>query len=277
MKLPILPAAAVICLVPVSLLRAEGPLVVVLDPGHGGKDESVKTGNAQEGDGAAWNNATSATLHLLEKDLTLSYCQAILRKIEASPEGQQGKWKVVMTRTADVHVSAMERAAVAVREGAAIFLSVHFNTSEHHNAVGTRVFYVAPQHPKWEYFHFTNPYADRDKRFATILCDQVADAFKSFGGSPEHRSVTDDAQDRRDGLRNLGYARQDTSLHNCAVALVELEFIDNPTVEDWLLANDHRTTTEEATADAVVSTLRIWTALSPGQRGEQEKALKAPH
>ena len=41
---------------------------VVIDPGHGGTLVPGKSDSSQEGDGASWNNAHSATKKLLEKD-----------------------------------------------------------------------------------------------------------------------------------------------------------------------------------------------------------------
>ena len=49
----------------------------------------------------------------------------------------------------------------------------------------------------------------------------------------------------------LGFARQDTYLWNCAIGLMEVEFIDNPIVEGWLLRNN-REAARKAAAQAVV-------------------------
>ena len=265
-----------------TIIAADGstirPRVIVIDPGHGGSDDgSVKSDSSQESDGASWNNATSAKLHLREEHLTLSYCKAIQTAIQRSPEYRRHEWKLVLTRTKDAHLGAMERAAVAVRESADVFFSVHFNASDKHAASGTRVFYVSNEHPKWEFYHFTNPYSDRDRRFADVLCRNVAEALSPFGGQPKARLTYDDARDRKDGLRILGYAREDTHLFNCAMGLLEVEFIDNPAVESWLLSGGNQSRTETAVADSIVNALRAWFALPSAQRYERTKASKAPN
>jgi N-acetylmuramoyl-L-alanine amidase len=85
--------------------------IVVIDPGHGGMG---KVG------GSAGNNATSPS-GLLEKDLTL----AVARHAEAAL-GARGH-NVQLTRTADVNLSLVDRAAVAKSARADTFVSIHFN------------------------------------------------------------------------------------------------------------------------------------------------------
>ena len=84
---------------------------VVIDPGHGGQG---KVG------GSSGNNATSPS-GLLEKDLTL----AVARHAETAL-GASGH-NVKLTRTTDVNLSLMDRAAVAKSARADVFVSIHFN------------------------------------------------------------------------------------------------------------------------------------------------------
>jgi N-acetylmuramoyl-L-alanine amidase len=85
--------------------------IMVIDPGHGGVG---KIG------GSSGNNATSPS-GLLEKDLTL----AVARHAEASL-GARGH-TVRLTRTTDVNLSLVGRAAVAKSAKADAFVSIHFN------------------------------------------------------------------------------------------------------------------------------------------------------
>jgi N-acetylmuramoyl-L-alanine amidase len=248
---------------------------VVIDPGHGGTPAPGKADSTQEGDGASWNNARSPSGQFLEKDLALSYSLAMKKAFQESPKAKEMGVRVVLTREQDVHLSAMERAAVAVRESADVFLSVHFNAANG-VAEGTRVFYVAANHPRWEYMHFVNPYEGRDRKFSELLAQKVAYSLQPFGGKPDKRVVADDARDRRDGLRLLGFVRQDTHLRNAAVALLEVEFLDNPQVEGWLLSDLNRAKAEAAVAGAVVETVCEWAALPAAARDEVQKARKAP-
>ncbi len=248
---------------------------VVIDPGHGGTPIPGKTDSTQEGDGASWNNAHSASRKFLEKELTLSFARAIKQAIEASPQARALQIRVVLTRDSDVHLSAMERAAVAVRESADVLLSIHFNAANG-KAEGTRAFYCAAEHPAWQFMHFTNAYEVRDKRFCEALAAEVAFALAPFGGKPEKRLVQADATDRKDGLRILGYSRQDTHLRNAALGLLEVEFIDNPEVEKWLLSEANKTKVEQATGEAVARALCEWFAPSNQARDLVDKARKSP-
>jgi N-acetylmuramoyl-L-alanine amidase len=84
---------------------------VVIDPGHGGR---AKVG------GSSANNATSPS-GMLEKDLTL----AVARHAERALAGRGHT--VRLTRTADVNLSLVDRAAVARTASADAFVSIHFN------------------------------------------------------------------------------------------------------------------------------------------------------
>ncbi|WP_157043572.1 N-acetylmuramoyl-L-alanine amidase [Nitrobacter hamburgensis] len=81
----------------------DGRPVVVIDPGHGGID-----------------NGTQASTGETEKDLVLAFAVALRDRIE-----QDGKYRVVMTRTDDTFIPLAERVRVARNNGAALFVSIH--------------------------------------------------------------------------------------------------------------------------------------------------------
>ncbi len=83
---------------------------VVIDAGHGGKDAG----------------AISKDRKTYEKNITLAIAKAFGKKIEdAYPDV-----KVIYTRTTDVFVELAERAAIANRNKADLFISVHINSNE---------------------------------------------------------------------------------------------------------------------------------------------------
>src|SRR5262252_11148163 len=86
---------------------------IVIDPGHGGHDP-----------GAMGNGVSEAELVL---DVALRLEQ-LLRKLPGT--------EVVLTRRTDEFVSLPERTAMANREGADLFLSIHANASEDTTARG---------------------------------------------------------------------------------------------------------------------------------------------
>ena len=82
---------------------------VVLDPGHGGKDAG----------------AVSKDKKTYEKNLVLAIAKAAEEKIkDAAPEV-----KVVLTRRTDVFLPLLERAEIANRNKADLFVSIHINAS----------------------------------------------------------------------------------------------------------------------------------------------------
>jgi N-acetylmuramoyl-L-alanine amidase len=81
--------------------------ILVLDPGHGGSDPgSLASGKTYE------------------KDLALDWALRIEKLLEGTT------WKVVLTRRDDRDVPLMERVAIADRNSADIFISLHFNSLE---------------------------------------------------------------------------------------------------------------------------------------------------
>jgi N-acetylmuramoyl-L-alanine amidase len=103
--------------------RTPGPLVVVLDPGHGGEEVGA------QGAGGA-----------LEKDVTL----AIARKLRAAITNSLG-FQVFLTRDRDMDVALDQRAAIANNYKADLFLSIHANASRARVVSGSEVYFLAYQ------------------------------------------------------------------------------------------------------------------------------------
>jgi N-acetylmuramoyl-L-alanine amidase len=104
-----------------SLSRQLGLRVsrVVIDPGHGGHDPGAKTGG------------------LTEADLVLDVALR-LEKLLAKQDG----FEVVLTRRVDTFVPLEERTAIANREGADLFLSIHANASTNTSARGVETYFL---------------------------------------------------------------------------------------------------------------------------------------
>jgi N-acetylmuramoyl-L-alanine amidase len=104
-------ACACLLALPASAAVAgdEGALVVVLDPGHGGRFPH---------DGAHGRG------RLIEKNVALAVAQKTKALLEAAGA------TVVLTRETDEDVTLTERARVANEAGADLFLSIHCNSME---------------------------------------------------------------------------------------------------------------------------------------------------
>jgi N-acetylmuramoyl-L-alanine amidase len=95
---------------------------IMLDPGHGGQDPGNQQGT------------------MLEKRYTLLLAQQLRARLQAAG------YKVVLTRTRDTFVDLPERAAMANRAKADLFLSLHFNATAADDATvrGIEVFCLTP-------------------------------------------------------------------------------------------------------------------------------------
>ena len=94
-----------------------GRPIVVLDPGHGGRDPGAK------GEASA------------EKDLTLAFARE-LRDVLA----ERGRVRVAMTRDDDSYLTLDQRAEIARKLGASAYLSLHIDSAPNPLARGATVY-----------------------------------------------------------------------------------------------------------------------------------------
>ena len=98
---------------------ARGRPIVVIDAGHGGRDPG----------------ATSVSGQIREKQLTLVLAQALRDELV-----KRGRVRVAMTRDDDRYLTLDERAAVARRLSAAMFVSIHIDSAPNPLARGASVY-----------------------------------------------------------------------------------------------------------------------------------------
>jgi N-acetylmuramoyl-L-alanine amidase len=99
--------------------EARGRPIVVIDPGHGGRDPG----------------ATSVSGQVQEKDLTLALATELRDDLV-----KRGRVRVAMTRADDRYLSLDERAAVARRLNAALFISLHMDSAPNPLARGATIY-----------------------------------------------------------------------------------------------------------------------------------------
>ncbi len=97
------------------------PLVIAIDPGHGGQDP-----------GAVGPNG------LREKVVTLAIARELARQVNATPG-----MKAYLTRESDMFLPLHERARRASANKADIFLSIHADAAENRNARGSSVYVLS--------------------------------------------------------------------------------------------------------------------------------------
>ena len=98
--------------------RGAQPLVVVLDPGHGGQDSGAMCGT------------------VLEKDLALDV--ALRAELLLRAAG----FSTVLTRDDDRYVSLAERASLGNRDANSLFVSIHFNDGARPTISGVETYYA---------------------------------------------------------------------------------------------------------------------------------------
>jgi N-acetylmuramoyl-L-alanine amidase len=98
---------------------ARGRPIVVIDAGHGGRDPGARSVSGQ----------------VAEKDLTLA-----LAKLLRDTLVQRGRVRVALTREGDQYLTLDDRAAVARRLDAAMFVSLHMDSAANPLARGASVY-----------------------------------------------------------------------------------------------------------------------------------------
>ncbi|GLC87860.1 N-acetylmuramoyl-L-alanine amidase [Lysinibacillus piscis] len=92
--------------------------VIIIDPGHGGKDHGTVTGSNSE------------------KTITLKVSTIVKQKLEAAGA------KVMMTRTGDTYPSLQDRVDFTDANYGEIFVSIHVNSAGNTSAQGTETYYA---------------------------------------------------------------------------------------------------------------------------------------
>ncbi len=117
-------AFGLVCLLFIGVVTAysdDKPFVVVIDAGHGGKDPG----------------AFGYTLKLKEKDINLKTALKV-GELLAKEKGV----KVLYTRKKDVFIPLDDRAQIANKAKADLFISIHTNAAENRSAKGTESYAV---------------------------------------------------------------------------------------------------------------------------------------
>ncbi|HEY2907793.1 MAG TPA: N-acetylmuramoyl-L-alanine amidase [Vicinamibacterales bacterium] len=232
------PAAATPSDMPPALTQPSSAVhTIVLDPGHGGDDEGVKSVNGAK-----------------EKDIALT----VARRLKAAVEGRLGV-RVLLTRDDDRNVPIDDRSAMANNNKADLFVSLHANASPRKAAAGAIIFSAgfAPQAEhaatasltperlptfggglreidlvRWDLAQFR--YLDASNAFAKLLQQQMQDhvplAPQPLAQAP---------------LRVLEGA-------NMPAVLLEMGYLSNPAQEKQLAGADFHATIVQALYEAIV-------------------------
>lgn len=184
------------------------PVVIVLDPGHGG---SAVVG------GSSPNNAVSPAGEL-EKDWTLDIARRTRAALLGRAVAANRSVRVLLTRETDINLGLSARAAVAREAGAALFLSIHFNG------------YNAAVRGVETLIGTNNVNRSDDLAFARTMQRHLLAAWRSLDSGTRDRGVKEQALGVLSDIA-LGNA---LAAQPCRACLVEIEFMDTPAVERLL-------------------------------------------
>jgi len=193
--------------------------MVVLDPGHGGRD----TGAAANG--------------LVEKNLSLDVALRIEQILKPF------NFPVILTRRDDTYPSLEERAALANRYENAIFVSIHFNHARDRVSTGVETFFAPDKisaDGSWTWAGFFNkpdaPPLDNGETLAGFIQASLV--------------MRTDAVNR--GIKNNQELYVVRHTH-CPAVLVECGFINNPLEAQMISNGDYRQRLASAIAEGIMS------------------------
>lgn len=170
---------------------------IVLDAGHGGRDEGAK----------------SATADLLEKSLTLDVTLRLKGILEAKG------YEVYLSRNSDRYIELKDRAAFANKVKADLFLSIHFNSARSPEAEGVECFVLTPQ------FQQSTHASSSSSRDRIGYSGNRTDAWNTLFGYHLIHQMGLDVSGQNRGLKRARFAVL-KDLH-CPGALVELGFLSH--------------------------------------------------
>ena len=207
-----------------DLMRSRGmrPLVIAIDAGHGGQDPGAHGPSGKR-----------------EKDVTLAVARELARQVNATPG-----LKAYLTRDTDVFIPLNNRAQLARRAGADMFVSIHADAAENRAASGSSVFVLSlkgasSQRARW--------LADKENASDLIggvrlekTSNTLASVLIDLTQSGQMKASEDAATHVLDGLSEIGRNHKaQIERANFAVLrtsdmpamLVETAFISNPDEE----------------------------------------------
>ena len=212
-----------------SLTRVLGLKIgkIVIDAGHGGHD-----------------TGTIGPDGLLEKDLVLDVAKRLGRLLESRLGAE-----VIYTRRDDTFIPLETRTAIANRERADLFISIHANSSRDSDARGVETYYL----------NFTSSpealeVAARENAVSEKSIHELQDLVKKIALKEkieESREFAGDVQEslygglalNNAGVRNRGIKKAPFIVligANMPSILAEISFVSNPTDERKLETSEHR-------------------------------------
>ena len=218
--------------------------VVVIDPGHGGKDSGAVGRKGKE------------------KDINLSVALLTGKYIEE----KYPDVKVIYTRKKDVFIGLYERANIANKNNADLFISIHTNSVKNRNVRGSEVFTLGMSRTKEsleaaqkensviylednyeEKYEGFDPTSSESYIIFELMQNQYAEQSIKFADFVQ-KELVKCVKWRGRGVKQAGYLVLARS--SMPRVLVELDFISNPEAENFLLSKNGQNRYAKAIFDA---------------------------
>lgn len=204
-------------------------IVIAIDAGHGGHDP-----------GAVGKRKTR------EKDVVLEISRELARRINAEPG-----MKAVLVRNKDIYIDHRQRAAIARRNKADLFISIHADAVDDHRANGASVYALSLKGASDEAAHQLAKREnasvggvslnDKDDDLAYVLLDLSQNASLSASlevGNTVAREMGKVAKMHRKTVQQAGFLVLKSP--DMPSILVETAFISNPSEEKKLRDKRYR-------------------------------------
>lgn len=184
--------------------------VICVDAGHGGNDTGTQ----------------NKSLKLEEKRMTLDVAQRVQRLLQG-----QG-YRVVMTRTDDRFIELEDRADIANRAKADLFVSIHFNSFPQESIAGTETYILTRRTQR------STGATKRETADSISLPGNAMDPWNAVLGYSMHRQTREKLGTFDRGLK---FARfKVLTLVNCPGVLFEAGYLSNANEARKISSEDYR-------------------------------------
>jgi N-acetylmuramoyl-L-alanine amidase len=211
---------------------------IVIDAGHGGHDPGAHANGVKEA------------------DLVLDVAQRLAKLLQ-----KQTVMEVVMTRDSDVYIPLEERTAIANREGADLFLSIHANAARNVQARGVETYFLNfASNPEAEAVAARENSASGRTMHSlpdivrAIALNNKIDESRDFASAVQ-RAMVQRLSARNKQLKNLGVKQAPFVVligAGMPSVLAEISFLTNRQEAQMLKTGAYRQQIAEALFDAVI-------------------------
>jgi N-acetylmuramoyl-L-alanine amidase len=241
---------------PIIALKNPDKCVIVIDPGHGGKDPGAL-----------------GCLGIQEKDIALAIARELKKTLDAD-----SRCRTIMTRNSDRFISLEDRARMANKNEADLFISIHANANEDSRLNGTETYYLdfssdADARRVAARENFTTPDAIGDLEmilFDLLQSDKINQS--SIFAGHMHNALMSSLKARYPDARNLGVKHAPLKVlvdAEMPCLILETAFISNPEEAERLKNPEHQKLLAQAITDGIGSFLQgARAAASRGSRAE---------